>query len=261
MIFALLVWVAFQPEPAFAKIYKYKDEHGKTHFTDDASKIPLRYRNKGSVKNFRGVNEPDPAPGSSSALPGQASAGGGESSVKNKNDEGLSAQDEGLVKKTIQTFKFGIALGSQYKDNLPNFTNGRRAVYTIQSSLPLKESLAKELAGTKVPELKEALGFLKQSIAVDKQTTGVTSGLRTRIIGIFNRLANEGKQQSALIDKLEKALKNSAKKKVEAEKKKKEEAEKKKKEEAEKKKKEEAEKKKKEAEKKKKEEAEKKKKK
>jgi uncharacterized protein DUF4124 len=227
LIFALLVWVAFQPEPVFAKIYKYKDEHGKTHFTDDASRIPPRYRNKGAVKNFKGVNEPDPAPGTSSLLPSPASAGGGESSVQNKNDEGLSSQDEGLVKKTIQTFKVGIALGNEYKDNQPNFTNGRRAVNDIQSSLPLKESLARELAGTKVPELKEALGFLKQSIAVDQQTTSVGSGLRTRIFGIFRRLVNEGKQQSALIDKLEKALKNSAKKKAEAEKKKKEEAKKK----------------------------------
>jgi hypothetical protein len=225
LIFALLVWVAFQPEPAFAKIYKYKDELGKTHFTDDASKIPLRYRNKGSVKNFRGVNEPDPAPSTSSALPGQASAGGGESSVK--KDEGLSAQDEGLVKKTIQVFKVGIALGNQYQNKQPSFSNGLGAVNTIQSSLPLKESMAKELAGTKVPELKEALGFLKQSIAVDKQTISIGSGLKTRIVGIFSRLTDESKRQAALIDKLEKALKDSAKKKAEAEKKKKEEAKKK----------------------------------
>ena len=33
MIFALLALIAFQPDPAIAKIYKYKDEHGKTHFT------------------------------------------------------------------------------------------------------------------------------------------------------------------------------------------------------------------------------------
>ncbi len=46
LIFALLGWFAFQPDPVIAKIYKYKDEHGKIHFTDDASKIPLRYRNR-----------------------------------------------------------------------------------------------------------------------------------------------------------------------------------------------------------------------
>jgi len=227
LIFALLTWAAFQPESAFAKIYKYKDEHGKTHFTDDASKIPPRYRNKGSVKNFKGVNEPDPAPGTSLALPGQASAGGGESGVK--EDKGLSAQDEGLVKKTIQTFKAGIALGNQYQDKQYDFPNGQGAVDAIQSALPKKESLAKELAGTKVPELKESLVFLRQSISVDKQTTSVGLGLTTRIAGIFNRLIHEAKQQTALIQKLEQALKDSEKKKAEAEKKKEEEAKKEKK--------------------------------
>lgn len=230
LIFALLVGIALQPEPAIAKIYKYKDEHGKTHFTDDAGKIPARYRNKGTVKKFKGVNEPAPSSGTSSGFSGQKSdGGGGAKSSKNGMDAGLSSKDEGLVKKTIQVFKVGIVLGKQYENNQPNFTNGRRAVNTIQGSLPIKENLANELAGAKAPELKEALGFLKKSIAVDKQTTSVGSGLRTRIVGIFKRLADEGQQQAALIQKLEQGLKDSAKKKAEAKKKKEEEAKKKKK--------------------------------
>jgi hypothetical protein len=227
LIFALLVWVAFQPDPVIAKIYKYKDEHGKIHFTDDASKIPLRYRDKGSVKRFKGVSEPAPAAGAPPGFPGQANAGGGESSVK--NDEGLSAREVALVGKTIQVFKVGIVLANRYKDVQPSFSNGQGAVNAIQSALPLKESLASELAGTKVPELKESLGFLKQSIAMDQQTTSVGQGLKKRIVGILNRMADESKQQAALIKKLEKALKDSEKKKAEAEKKKKEEAKKKKK--------------------------------
>ena len=211
LIFALLVWVAFQPEPVFAKIYKYKDESGKTHFTDDASKIPVRYRNKDSVKKLKGVNEPTPPSGTSSGLPGQTLA----SEADAKEDKGLSLRDEGLVQKSIQTFKVGLMLGSQYKDKQPNFANGRGAVDTIQSTLPLKENLASELTGTKVPELQAALAFLQKSIAVDKETTSVGAGLKTRIAGIFNRLASEGQEQAALIDKLQQALKNSEKKKAE----------------------------------------------
>ncbi len=230
LIFALLVWVAFQPEPVFAKIYKYKDENGKTHFTDDAGKIPARYRNKDSVKKFKGVNEPAPASDTASGLSGQKSAGeGGGESSQNGMDAGLSSKDEGLVKKTIQVFKVGIVLGKQYENNQPNAPNGRRAVNTIQGSLPIKENLANELAGAKAPELKEALGFLKKSIAVDKQTTSIGAGLKTRIVGIFKRLADEGKQQAALIQKLEQGLKDSAKKKEAAKQKKEEEAKKKKK--------------------------------
>ncbi len=224
MIFALLGLIAFQPDPAVAKIYKYKDEHGNTYFTDDASKIPLRYRKKGSVKKFREVNEPAPASGAPKGFPGQASA-----EEKPKEDGILSSQEVALVGKTIQVFKVGIELANRYENVQLNFSNGQGAVNAIQSALPLKESLASELAGTKVPELQEALGFLKQSIAADQQTKSVGQGLKKRIAAIFNRLADEEKQQTALIKKLEKALKDSTKKKAEAEKKKKEEAKKKKK--------------------------------
>lgn len=216
LIFALLAWVAFQPEPVFAEIYKYTDEHGKIYFTDDASKIPVRYRNKDSVEKFKEVNEPTPGSGTSSGPPGQASEGEGDV----KKDTGLNLQDEGLVKKAIRVFQVGIALGNQYKDSQPNSSNGRRAVNAIQNFLPVKESLANELAGTKVPELQAALEFLKQSIAVNRQTTSIGAGLKTRIVGIFKRLTDEAKQQAALIQKLEQGLKDSEKKKAEAAKKK-----------------------------------------
>jgi len=224
LIFTLLAWVTFQSEPVFAKIYKYKDDHGRTHFTDDASKIPLRFRDKESVKKFKGVNEPDPAPGTFPGLPTQKSTGkdGGKSSKNKQEDAGLSSQDEGLVKKCIQIFKAGVALGNQYEHNYPNFPNGQGAIDAIQSALPQKEGLASELAGTKVPVLMEALRFLKKSIAVDKQTTSVGQGLTRRIAGIFSRLSDEAKQQTALIQKLEQALKDSEKEKAEAAKKKEE---------------------------------------
>ncbi len=36
------------PHSVFAKIYKWKDEKGKTHYTDNPSKIPKQYNKKGS---------------------------------------------------------------------------------------------------------------------------------------------------------------------------------------------------------------------
>jgi hypothetical protein len=232
MIFALLALVAFQPDPAIAKIYKYKDEHGKTHFTDDPSSIPMRYRKKGSMRKFRGVAEPTPGVSASSRSSGEKS--------KAKEDKGLSSRDVTLIKQTIQVFGVGVALGKRYKNIVPNFPNGQGAINAIQSGLPLKEGLASELKGTKVPELQGALGFLKQSISVDQQTTSIGAGLTTRIAGILTRLVSEGEQQATMIKGLEKALKDSEKKKVEAKKKKEEEAKKEKEEAAKKKKEEEA---------------------
>ena len=216
MIFALLGLLALQPDPVMAKIFKYKDENGKTHFTDDPSSIPLRYRKKDSMKKFKGVYEPPP-PGAS----GRASADGDK---KDGKEKGFSSQDVALIRKTIQVFKTGIALGEKYNGATPTFANGQGAVNAIQSTLPAKESLASELEGTTVPELKGALGFLKQSIAQDRDTASVGTGLKRRITAIFSRLASEGEQQASMIKKLEGALKEAKKKKEEAKKKKEEEA-------------------------------------
>ena len=234
MIFALLWLIAVQPDPVIAKIYKYKDENGKTHFTDDPSNIPMRYRKKESMDSFRGVS--DPATDTSSKSSGKKDKN------KTKKDEGLSSRDAALIRRTIPVLKAGIARSERYKNIIPTFRNGRAAAIEIQSGLPAKESLAKELEGAKAPQLQGVLGFLKQSIAQDQQDKATGNALKKRIAGIFARIVAEGEQQSTLVKGLEKALKDDEKKKAEA-KKKREEAKKKAAEEAEKKAAEEAEKK------------------
>ena len=41
--------------PSHSAIYKWKDENGKTHFTDNLSKIPPQYRKKGELKTIKGA--------------------------------------------------------------------------------------------------------------------------------------------------------------------------------------------------------------
>ena len=222
MIFALLWLVAVQPDSVIAKIYKYKDENGKTHFTDDPSNIPMRYRKKDSMDSFRGVSDPTPDTSSKSSKDKD------KDKSKSKKKAGLSSQDVSLIKKTIQVLKAGVALGEKYKNTMPTFPNALAAVNAINSALPLKESLASDLEGTKVSQLQGALSFLKKSISTDKQTQANSSGLKRQIANIFARLVSEGEQQSAMINGLEKALKDSKKKKAEAKKKAEEEAKQKK---------------------------------
>ena len=40
--------------PSHSAVFKWKDEHGKTHFTDSLSKIPPKYRIKGKLKTMDG---------------------------------------------------------------------------------------------------------------------------------------------------------------------------------------------------------------
>ena len=41
--------------PSHSAIYKWKDENGKTHFTDNLSKIPPQYRKKDELKTMKGL--------------------------------------------------------------------------------------------------------------------------------------------------------------------------------------------------------------
>jgi clan AA aspartic protease (TIGR02281 family) len=43
------------PVLTHSKIYKWKDDKGKTHFTDSLSKIPAQYREKGKLKTMKGL--------------------------------------------------------------------------------------------------------------------------------------------------------------------------------------------------------------
>ncbi|MCF8721846.1 aspartyl protease family protein [Nitrospina gracilis] len=45
------------PPCAFAKIYKWRDDKGKLHFTDNPSKIPLKYRQEQKIETFEGPPE------------------------------------------------------------------------------------------------------------------------------------------------------------------------------------------------------------
>ena len=195
------------PSSVSARIYKYKDDQGKVHFTDDPSSIPLKYRRDDTLKRMRGVT-----PALDAASQPQASGANGEDSQKSE-DEGLSAKDKALVEKTIQVLQGGVALGEQFKDAQPNSSNGRGATMAIQANLPKKESLLAELKDTKVEALKPVASFLTKSIAADKTTGGIGVGLKTRIFAILDRIRTEGKQQASLIKQLEKALSESQNKK------------------------------------------------
>ena len=48
-----LLWLL--QTPLWATIYKWKDDQGKPHFTDDRANIPLKYRE--NVQKFKGVTE------------------------------------------------------------------------------------------------------------------------------------------------------------------------------------------------------------
>lgn len=211
LILALLCAMVLQPVAAWAKIYKYKDDQGKTHFTDDASNVPAKYRKQIEEKKYRGVTNSSSGP----SMPGKKSSSGDDSSADKGEEEGLTDKDRALIHKIVPVLKAGVAMADRYSKAQPNFATGKRLVNDIQSALPKKKSLAKELSKSKAPILKKVLGFLTKSIATDENTKSVGAGLKKVIVGIINRVVAEGKAQAALIKELEVAWDEDAKKQKE----------------------------------------------
>ncbi len=197
------------PYGVSAKVYKYVDDQGKVHYTNNESNIPIKYRNGPSMKPLRGFSDPKstkPESKEDSKLT--------ETQTPEKpSDEGFSKKDEALVQRSITTLKNNVLRVKEFDGDVYNFTNGRRLITSIQGALPAKEKLASDLASSKVPELIETKNFLTKSIEKDKQTKSVGLGLKTHLVSMFNRVRGEAKTQQGLIGKLENAIEKDKEKK------------------------------------------------
>ena len=60
----LIIGLAF-PQTSGAAVYKWKDDNGKLHFTDQASKIPLKYRKKHNKPIYKALPPRSQSPGTS----------------------------------------------------------------------------------------------------------------------------------------------------------------------------------------------------
>lgn len=205
-------------QPVFAGLYKWTDDTGKTHYTDDKGKIPKKYRTNTRLKKMRALDDRsfNPAASSSSSKGGGSGAGTGKGSGAGEvKDKGiLSEKEEKTVVETVAFFESENARSAKYK-GLPNYSpNYRTLQLEIQKDLPQKKKLIAALANSKNPALKETYEFLKKSETGDHARLkavwqdGYTGGY-------FRRILSEIEPKKALIGKLQAAIEESKKKKEE----------------------------------------------
>ena len=212
--FAIAVfWFA---QPVFAGLYKWTDDTGSVHFTDDKSKIPKKYRTKTKLKKLRQLDDRTFNPALSSG-PSKGGEGGVESGkgAGEANDKGiLSEKEENTVNETIDFFESENARSAKYEGK-PNYSPTYRTMQLgIENNLPQKQKLIADLADSENPALKEAYEFLKKSEAGDQ--------LRLKAVwqsgytgGYFGRIISEINTKNGLQEKLQTALDESKKKKEE----------------------------------------------
>lgn len=173
IIFVVLSVMAIFTCQVFAgvsSIYKWKDERGKVHFTDDPLKIPLLYRSDPNLDKRRAL----PPPKSSIKKPQEsASKDNGESPA---GDQGKPGDDPEADKKKEELTAMQDALSflksdaeryKKYADYVPQQRHAILLRKEIVSALPAKEGLAKKLAAHDSTLIKQIQSYLKTSLQKD----------------------------------------------------------------------------------------------
>ena len=228
LIIALIALMTLDQGTAQAKIYKYRDDQGKLHFTDDKNNIPPQYRSGPQTEELRSITSP--ASARPPATPSSAGASGGDAKGDSVGSTGAagtpaeqvgwSEKDEKLAKESIAMLEKGVGLARQYQDAPKTFSNTKNLVTTIKGNIPAKESLVAKLAKSKVAELSATRSLLQKSLPIDRDTQYPITTRTSLFRRIMDRVVSEGPAQEAMIKKLNQALKDSEKAKAEAEKKK-----------------------------------------
>jgi hypothetical protein len=208
VLFFALLWVV----DADAAIYKWKDENGKTHFTDDPTNVPEAYRQKPFLK---GIQRQKEAPNSKKGkVQSEGDTSGeieGVESEKKEGDkqEGLTDAQRSTVEAVVNFLKEDISRYNKYYTYPPSRSKFRMIKLAVAGATPQKQSLLGQVSQHNLPLFQSIAGFLKTSIAKDEKSqkimpTTITSKPQTR--RLMNRLKSEAGQEKQLLEKLNTAL-------------------------------------------------------
>jgi len=210
-IIIALLWL-FQT-PLWAKIYKWRDDKGKLHFTDNKSKIPAKYRE--NTENFKGVPEPKPkeeAPLEEETKP--------EEELKEESSAEVKPTPEEEPKLIPLTPEEKAAMTAVYKPLIkvwnshvlllmagdPDDKNLKQYVGVAQRSAVDKKAIAKTIGKIEHPLLVEIKSFLKKSGRKDARLKEDNPGLITHVKFYKKRLMKEVPIENEFIRKLHQQL-------------------------------------------------------
>jgi len=208
MVLALL-WLC--QTPIWAGIYKWKDDQGKVHFTDDKSRIPLKYR--GHLEKFKGVREPKPEPVEAEQEEEAVAPEAGEKAAAEKAAAEKAAEREKtaeLVAALKETKKF-LEYENASNERLIKFVkptkfHGRNYMNEVRKKLPRKKKLAEKLSKFKDSVLIMANSYLTKTIALDESEKMGGAGYLERILALNQRLKTQVETKKKIIRRIKARL-------------------------------------------------------
>lgn len=216
VVLGVLVFFTCQSFAGVSSIYKWKDEKGKVHFTDDPLKIPHRYRSDPNLDKRRGL---PPIKSSSRKSENKASTDG---TAENQKDKEEKTDDSVADKKkekelvamrdALSFLKSDVERYKKYETYVPQQRHATLLRNDIVSVLPSKEALAKKLEPLDSSLAKQISGYLKTSLQKDYEAKKREYPRRTIFITERLRINGEQTVKSSLIKKLTAQLASSPEK-------------------------------------------------
>lgn len=210
---ALLLGLFFVPvAPVHAVIFKWKDEQGKVHYTNDKSKIPRKYREGGGMDQIRG---------SASSSSGSGATGG--QSGKDKNDEEILSEAElSKIQKAREFLNREKKFVSEEETSFHTPTGLRAFGNKFNTLNQDRMKVKNEIQGTKVPSLNKVVAHIDTTLKNAEENPNWMRKLSAA--NTVKRLQQEVAANGGLIAELDAAVRKS--REMEEEKKKKEAEEK-----------------------------------
>jgi hypothetical protein len=210
IVFFILIWFT----DVDAVIYKWRDENGISHFTDNPNKVPKAYREKPFIKEILSQRN--------NAEPKDKDAQVEEDEKIEKKDptkdkikeiekkEGLTEAQRLAIKKAMNFLHTNILRYEKFYKYPPSRSKFRIMKQAVASATVQKKELLGQVNEHNIPVLKAIAGYLKVSIAEDKRAqkvmpTTITSTRQTLIL--MNRLKGETEKEKQLLTTLTSALK------------------------------------------------------
>ena len=197
-----------------AAIYKWRDENGITHFTDNLTKVPKTFRKKPLLKVLlprKIKSEPKEKNTQSKRIEAVKRDEPAEDKIKeDKEKEGLTEAQRLAIEKVINFLKTDIHRYEKFYTYPPSRSKFRIIKQAVASSTVQKQELLRQVNQHNIPVFKEIAEYLDESIAEDKRSqkvmpTTITSTRQT--LKLVNRLKDETEKGTLLLIRLTLALK------------------------------------------------------
>lgn len=188
---------------ANAAVYKWKDENGHYHFTDNPINVPKAYRKNKFLRDYkpqRGQDKKD------------KEAGVKVEEKKTIKDQPAEAETKGLTEAQRAAAEATLNF---LKEDIPRYekiytwpasrSKFRLLKQAVAGATPKKQVLLDQMIRHDLPLFKDISQFLKSSIAEDEKSqkilpTTITSTRQTQ--ALMNRLKKETEQEKQLLEKI-----------------------------------------------------------